>query len=81
MDRLISVNDARRGGVTKLRLDHWANPADHIEIYLTDARELGPWVKLWSPTNEAIGEKNPQQFLITMLGDLDAKSWRQYAEH
>lgn len=78
----ISINEAIRTGVTKLRLDRWACPEDHIEIYIADQVKgwSGPWVKLWSPTNELIGQKNPQEMLITMIGDLDDKCWSPYLD-
>lgn len=63
---LISIDDAIASGVFKLRLPHWALPTDHIELAPVSGG-VGPWVKLWSETNERIGEKNPHQFLITEL--------------
>ncbi len=77
---LMSINEAVKTGVTKLRLDNWAYKEDYIEIHIADPIKgwIGPWVKLWSPLNEIIGRKNPQEMLVTMLGDLDDKCWRIY---
>lgn len=77
MTDLISINDAIKIGVTKLRLDHWADPKDHIEIHITVNGELGPWVKFWSPTLEHIGMKNPHEALITEF-NCDEKCWSKY---
>jgi len=78
MTDLISINDAVRDGISKLRMDNWANAEDHIELYLIEGLEAGPWVKLWSPANEICGNENPHRIMITMLGDYDAKCWRPY---
>lgn len=81
MTDLISIRDAAAQGVRNVRLDKWANPRDHIEIpILDDKGTIGPWFKLWSPANEVIGQKDPQQLLVTMMGDLDDKIWRPYVE-
>lgn len=79
-DDLISINDAIKTGITRLRLDHWANPEDHIEIYITDFKgepRSGPWVKLWSPTLEPLGMENPHEIFITEF-NCDEKCWRPY---
>ena len=85
----ISINEAVRGGVERLRLDHWANPADHIKITIvkdprTGARMLGPWWELWSPINEKVNGRNPVRNLVAGtgmgLGDLDEACWTIYAE-
>lgn len=80
MTEHISINEAIKTGVTKLRLDNWADPADHIEIYIADQIKgwTGPWVKFWSPTLEHTGQKNPQELLITTVGDPDDKCWTPY---
>ena len=80
MDELISINQAVKKGITKLRMDHWANSQDHIELYIDRTGYLGPWVKLWSPINELIGQENPQTFPVTVFkgNDLDNNCWRIY---
>lgn len=80
MTDLISINEAVKMGITKLRSDHWANPEDHIEIYITEFKgepHPGPWVKFWSPTLEHIGMKNPHEALITEF-NCDEKCWSKY---
>jgi hypothetical protein len=74
---LISINEAAATGVDRIRLDVWANKHDHIQLDILDGRP-GPWFKLWSPTNEPIGAKNPQTIFVTMMGDLDERCWRPY---
>lgn len=79
MIELISIKEAANKGIKKIRLDKWANPHDYIEIPILDEKgTIGPWFKLWSNTNEIIGQKNPQQISILMMGDLDEKIWSPY---
>lgn len=73
----MSINEAAKLGRKRFRLDKWANDYDHFEITIIDGN-VGPWVKLWSPVNKLIDQKNPQVLLATMLGDLDDKVWRNY---
>lgn len=78
MSDLMSVNEAAKLGRKRFRLDKWINDLDHFEIDIVDGRP-GPWVKLWSPFNGPVCEQeNPQKMLITMIGDLDDKCWRNY---
>lgn len=79
MSDLISINDAGKAGITRLRLDHWTDPEDHIEIHITVSGELGPWIKFWSPTLERIGMKNPYEVIISEF-DCDEKCWRPYTD-
>lgn len=77
---LISIHDAVVKGITRLRLDHWVCPEDHIEIWIDRIGNIGPWVKLWSPLNEVIGLPNPQMFLSIQFSkeEMEEACWRQY---
>lgn len=83
----LSINEAVKAGIERLRLDKWANPEDHIKITIiadpkTGERQLGPWWELWSPINEQVNGCNPVKNLIvgsTGLGNLDAEVWTIYA--
>jgi len=59
---VISINEAVQQGIMRLRMPRWAFPEDHIELSIVNGL-LGPWVKLWSPGNEIIGEPNPKDIL------------------
>jgi hypothetical protein len=85
----LSINEAVKAGVTKLRLAKWLNPADHIEITILKERPdggancLGPWWSLWSPMNETISGQNPIKNLVVGsvgLGDLDDAVWTIYVD-
>jgi len=83
----LSINEAVKAGIERLRLDKWANPDDHIKIVITKHPEtgercLGVWWELWSPINEEINGVNPVKNLIIGpmgLGDLNACHWTIYA--
>ena len=80
-DELISLNEAKKRGITKVRMPIWANKKDHIEFHIDkETGAFGPWAKLWSPVNEVIGAENPQTFIVTMMGDLDMEIWQPYVE-
>jgi hypothetical protein len=75
MSGLVSIKEAETRGLTKLRLDKWSNPDDYLE-FTKIGDGFGPWVKLWSPANAIVGNKNPHSMLITMLGDVNDPCWR-----
>lgn len=60
--KLISINQAAKQGVTKLRQPNWANPEDHIRIDIVDGR-AGPWIHLFSPMNDELHGRNPVDIL------------------
>jgi len=65
----------------RVRATSAANPDDYMEFYIyedpaTHEKSAGPWVKLWSPVNEIVGNKNPHMMLILELGDLNDPCWR-----
>ena len=82
----LSINEAVKAGVTRLRLDRWANKDDHIKITITKDPEtgercLGVWYELWSPINESVNGRNPLTNLIVGelgLGNLDTPVWTIY---
>ena len=78
MADLVSITEAAKRGIVKLRLDRWANPEDHIKINASPDGTLGPWVRLYSPANEILGQANPQEFLIWHIGDLNEAVWRPF---
>lgn len=82
----LSINEAVKAGIDRLRLDNWANKDDHIKIVITKHPEtgepyLGAWWELWSPVNEMINGRNPVKNMVIGamgLGDLDAPCWTVY---
>jgi hypothetical protein len=56
---LLSLNDAVKFRITRLRLPHWSNPRDYIRIEITEDGELGPRLHLYSPALSTLGTPNP----------------------
>ena len=76
--KLISIREAMNAGTRMLRKPVWVDPEDHLEIPIIFAdkgvRALGPWMKLWSPGNDVVGNKNPHS-MLSMDFDWDHKEW------
>jgi hypothetical protein len=62
MSDLISIADAAARGIERVRMTKWANDFDHFKIDIIDG-EPGPWLHLYSPVNEVIGQSNPVDIL------------------
>ena len=83
---LISIRQAARLGIERVRQPNWANPLDHIKIDLLrdhpDGKltgEFGPWLHLYAPFNEECNGRDPVDMLVIMEGiDLDAEGLERY---
>jgi len=76
----MSLRRAKELGILKLRLPHWENKEDHIELTITErdgVRSFAPWVWLHSGMNVKMGFKNPHGMLITMF-NLEKEEWQEY---
>lgn len=62
---MISLNEAVKNGISRLRRPEWANREDYIEIDLLGDGLHGPWVHLYSPMNEDIHGTNPVDLMCT----------------
>ena len=60
--RLISINEALKLGIPRLRKPIWANPLDHIKIDIFDGR-IGPWIHLYAPFNKECNGRDPVDIL------------------
>lgn len=60
MTDLLSLNDAVRFRIPRLRMPHWSSPRDYIRIEITEDGELGPRFQLYSPALSTLGISNPQ---------------------
>ena len=60
MTDLLSLNDAVRFRIPRLRLPHWSNPRDYIRIEITEDGELGCRFQLYSHALSYLGVSNPQ---------------------
>lgn len=60
MTDLLSLNDAVKFHIPRLRLPHWSNPRDYIRIEITEDGELGSRFQLYSDALSYLGASNPQ---------------------
>lgn len=75
----MKIQDAIDQGIDRVRLPQWTDPRDHLKLDLMpDGTTHGPWVHLYSPTNEAIGNPNPVSILWMDAIDKDRDDWEQY---
>lgn len=59
---LISINEAVRRGVQRLRKPVWANRFDHLKIDIIDG-QIGPWLHLYAPFNTQCNGRDPVNML------------------
>lgn len=79
MTDLLSLNDAVKFHIPRLRMPHWSNPKDYIRIEITEDGEIGPWFHLYSPGNRSLGKPNPWPVLWALVEvDLDRKVYLPY---
>lgn len=74
----LSLRQAARSNITRLRLPNWVNNADYVEID-TMGGEIVGWIKLYSPLNESIGVENPKKLPLFFF-DLDKEEWLPWHE-
>ncbi|MBU1173501.1 MAG: hypothetical protein KKD44_28370 [Proteobacteria bacterium] len=76
MTDLISINEATKNGIDRLRLPVWSMAEDHIKIDIID-KKPGPWVHLFSPANTWCNGRDPVNILITEM-DPTKKEYLKY---
>lgn len=75
----MTLTEAASKGIIRVRLDVWANKTDYIKIHLIDGM-MGPWLELFSPTNKAIGQKNPQKLFAFDRVTMEANGFKEYKD-
>lgn len=68
---LLSLRDAAKRGITRLRSPKWAHPMDHIKIDIID-KDLGPWVHLYAPFNQECNKRDPVSLFVFHVNADDA---------
>lgn len=58
MTELISINDAVKLGIERIRKPMWSDPFDHVKIDIIDG-QLGPWIHLFCPNNKLFNGTDP----------------------
>lgn len=75
MGGLLSIKEAAVRGISRLRQPQWANPMDHIELHIGTEGRIGPWIKLWSPTNVPVLKQADPQHLLSFQFDENEKAY------
>ena len=76
MENLISLIDAAKAGIDRVRLPIWRHPMDHIKIDIIAGRP-GPWLHLFCPFNVECNGKDPVDMSI-FQHNVNAKEWAAY---
>lgn len=59
----MTLTEAARAGIERVRLPHWANPGDYIKIDILDGEHLGPWAHLYAPCQDLFPDMpRPQDY-------------------
>lgn len=74
---MLSINQAAKRGITRLREPRWADPMDHIKIDLIGDCP-GPWIHLYCPINKEINGRDPVDVLDVGL-DYTAEEFEEYS--
>ncbi len=72
----ISLREAAKQGITRLRQEQWVSPFDHVEITALNG-VLGIWVRMWAPFNEECNGQDPVP-VITLRMNPDNLDWLPY---
>ncbi len=79
----MTLREAVKRGISKVRDPGWACKDDYIQIDILPnpadpkSPHHGPWVHLYSPLNEVVGNPNPATMLCTMF-DWNEDGWEEY---
>jgi hypothetical protein len=73
---MLSIKEAAKQGVERLRKPIWANPLDHVKIDIVEGKH-GPWLHLWCPFNTECNGRDPVDTLSHQW-DLDAPIFVAY---
>ena len=78
MSNLISINQAVKRGIERLRKPMWANPLDHFKIDIVGGK-LGPWLHLYAPFNKECNGRDPVDVLLPIwCPNTDIKEFEIY---
>lgn len=76
MSELISISEAAKLGINRLRLSKWATPEDHIKIDIINGKP-GPWVHLYAPFNLECNGQDPVS-VLSLGYDIFTAYWLPY---
>lgn len=77
----MTLDEAVKRGIRRVRDPKWADPRDYMLIDLIQRPLIGyahgPWLRLYSPIQPAIGQPTPQVILFTCL-NWKEEGWEPY---
>ena len=77
--KLISINQAVKRKIDRLRKPTWANKMDHFKLYLFDEERIGPWIQFYSPFNKECNGRDPVDILLPIwVPNMDIKEFEVY---
>ncbi len=76
MSELISMREAAKRGIERIRRPIWADKMDHLKLTIVDGN-LGPWIKLYAPFNQECNGRDPVEMLIVQA-DPDKAAYVPY---
>lgn len=73
---MISIKDAAKQGIARIRKPVWADPLDHIKIDILSDGTPGPWAHLYAPFNKACNGRDPVDMLLML--DYEIREYLPY---
>lgn len=70
----LSIAEAARRGISRLRQPQWANPMDHLKITII-AGSVAPLVRLYAPFNKECNGRDP---VVLFLDQPNDRIWLEY---
>jgi len=83
----VNIKEIQQKGITKIRLNKWANPDAHITLYKTDDGHYGPWATLSSVwlrahafgcDKRAFTEEEYNKLKKVLIWELEGEDWIEY---
>jgi len=77
---VVNIQEVMKKGLTKIRLNKWANPDAHIELNKTEDGKYTPWTLLHDDWGKiALGEDEFKKIQYMPLWELDGEEeWVEY---
>lgn len=75
--QLISIAEAAKQGVERIRMPRWSTPEDHLKIDIING-DPGPWVRLYGPFNNVCNGTDPVTLFGFDMVDYDEKIFLPY---
>jgi hypothetical protein len=76
MSEMISIREAAKRGIERLRSPKWVTPEDHLKIDIVNGVP-GPWVHLYAPFNLECNGVDPVDVLCVQM-NYESPDWVSY---